>query len=442
MTVNLAGRYQAVPSAPRSVEVQFYAPEQEDFLFPGPASPRIICLPGKRAISAEWALARNRVNAPLRTGSTAPRFDSTFAIDVPADDLEPGFYDLVVTVQLSKHETVEGRTTFGWRHTEMPVFALRPDDFDSFWTKAIGKVDAVAPKPRVALERTLLGKEIGLYNLNHAFLPESYDPAGEKFDEVEIHRVRFDSCDGVTIEGWFAKPVGEGPFPGLLVLPGAGNNPRPAPVEHARHGYAALDVQVHGQPVDAAHYTPATDDAKVILPEEKNHFPIYLHALQAARALKLLPGVDVTRLAVLGGSQGGRLTVLVASLDPSFRAAVPAITHFAYMPWLRWTDSLNARKSPGETAFAPVTEVSPCLRAESYFDVLNFAPRVRCPVLMNAGLIDRVSAPTGIFAVHAALPGEKEIIALPNIGHDWAPAFDQYAWRWLEKILARKSPPK
>ena len=440
MTVNLAGPYQAMPSPPRSLEIQFYSPMQEDFLFTGSAAPRIICLPGKRSIAVDWALARNRVNAPLLTGTAEPRFDSNFEINVPADDLAPGFYDLSVKVRFSKQEAMEARTTFGWRIAEMPVYPLRPDDFDSFWKNAIGKIDAVTPKPRVVLERTLHGKEIGLYNLNHAFLPESYDPAGEKFDEVELHRVRFESFGGVTIEAWFAKPVGEGPFPGLLVLPGAGNNPRPAPVEHARHGYAALDIQVHGNPVDAAKYTPATDDAKVVNPEEKNHFPIYLHALQAARVLKLLPGVDATRLAVLGGSQGGRLTMVVTALDPSFHAAVPAITHFAYMPWLRWTDSLNARNSPGETAFEPSTEISPTLRAESYFDVLNFAPQVRCPVLLNAGLTDRVSAPTGIFAVHAALPGEKEIVPLPNIGHDWAPAFDQYAWRWLEKILARKSP--
>ncbi|HEX4139861.1 MAG TPA: acetylxylan esterase [Candidatus Methylacidiphilales bacterium] len=437
MTVNLASPYRPIPSPPRSLEVQFVAPGQDDFLFAGPGAPRIVCIPGKRAIALEWSLARNCVETPFLRGTGAARFDNGFTIDVPAEGLEPGFFDLRVSLRLTDAETLEGRTTFGWRHEEMGVHPLRPEDFDEFWSRGLAKIDAVPPQPVVTLERTLQGKEIGLYNVQHAALPENYDPEGAKCDEVEVYRVRFASCDGATVEGWFAKPVGPGPFPGLLVLPGAGNNARPAPVEHARHGYATLDVQVHAQPVDAASYTPAPDDSPVTRPEEKNHYAIYLHAVQAARALPLLPGVDRERLAVLGGSQGGRLTVVVAALDPSFRAAVPAIAHFAYMPWLHGVMALNARKSPGDGAFTPAAEVSTALRVDSYFDVLNFAPRVRCPVLMNAGLTDRVSPPTGIFAIYRALPGEKELVPLPNIAHDWAPAFDRYAWRWLERTLAR-----
>ena len=56
---------------------------------------------------------------------------------------------------------------------------------------------------------------------------------------------------------------------------------------------------------------------------------------------------------------------------------------------------------------------------------------------MNAGLTDPISSPTGIYAVFRELNCPKEILALPNTGHDWAPAFDRYAWRWLAEKLAR-----
>lgn len=435
MTVNLFGPYQAAPSPPRSRDVVFFAPESDTFLFPGPPSPRIICRTFQRALSLEWSVSRNRVDIPFLSGSAKIRFDNSFEITIPGDKLEPGFFDLRVAVKLNEHETLPAATTFGWRETETKVHPLLPADFLAFWSAARKHLEAIPPDPQVTFERVLRGDELGRYNVTSARMPENYDPEGERVSEVEVYKVRFASYGGKTIEGWFAKPPGPGPFPTLLVLPGAGNVARAIPIEHARHGFAALDVQIHGFPVDATEYPPVPDDMGAKHPEEKAHFGLYLHALQAARALKLLPAVDRSRLAVLGGSQGGRLTLIVAAFDSDFRAAIPAITHFAYLPWLRDTDRLNAAKLPGDGPFVGNADPSPSLRIEGYFDVLNFAPLVRCPVLMNAGLIDRVSPPTGIYAVYRALGGEKQIIPLPNTAHDWSPAFDRYAWRWLEATL-------
>ncbi len=438
MTVNLVGPYQSLPSNPRSLDLVFSAPGYDAFLFTGSCPPKIICQPFRRGLSLEWTLSRNRVDASFLSGSAEVCFDNSFEIEVPSANLEPGFFDLHVVVRLSDHEELKGISTFGWRVAEMSFQPLKPADFREFWNTALKAIDVIQPEPCIELDRILRKEELGVYNVESACLPESYDPEGERVDEVEVYKVKFQSCAGREIQGWFTKPVGDGPFPALLVLPGAGNNPRPAPVEHARHGYAALDIQVHGNPVDAAEYAEVPGDMQVKSPQEKIHFAIYLNALQGARALKMLPGVHRERLAILGGSQGGRLTLVVAALDPSFRAAIPAITHFAYMPWLRWTDSLNRKKSPGAGAFTGAVEFSESLQIESYFDVLNFAPLVRCPVLMNAGLIDRVSPPTGIFAVYDALETEKQIIPLPNTAHDWAPAFDRYAWRWLERKLSSR----
>ena len=141
-------------------------------------------------------------------------------------------------------------------------------------------------------------------------------------------------------------------------------------------------------------------------------------------------------MSVLGGSQGGRLTFVVAALEPAIKAAIPAITHNSYLPWLHWTQRLNSEKQPGTDGFTLDTpEAKETHRADRYIDVLNFAPRVHCPMLMNCGLIDPISPPTGIFASYHLLPGKKEIIPIPNHGHDWSPAFDRYAWQWLELTI-------
>ena len=209
------------------------------------------------------------------------------------------------------------------------------------------------------------------------------------------------------VYGWFAKPVGPGPFPGMLVLPGGGTGPRPIPVEHARHGYAAMDIQVHGYPVDANAYPPLPEHTYTT-PEKYDYYAIYLNALQAISALSELPGVDAARLTVAGGSQGGRLSLVAAALDHRIRAAVPAITHYAYLPWLHWTERLNKAKSSGQEGFcADDVVLNTKASVESYYDVLNFTPLVCCPVLMNAGLIDPVSGATAALWRSAASCRQK-----------------------------------
>ena len=434
MTINLAGPYSAKPSRPRSSDITFIAPGHDDFLFRTGDTPQLVCHPYLRSLDLKWELSHNFVRVPLRTGSTAVRYDNSFALDLPLHELPPGFYDVRVKINLTATEIISAQTTVGWCVENLAIHAQRPDDFDAFWATALTHLDTLPPAPVCTLERTLRGPEIDAYNLSSASLPENYDPTGARADTVEVYRVHFASYGGKTIEGWFTKPAGPGPFPALLVLPGAGNSARPAPVEHARHGYAALDIQVHGNPVDASSYKSLPSD-HASRPEEDTHYGIYLHALQAVRALKQLPGTDATRLAVLGGSQGGRLTVVVAALDPSIKAAIPAITHYAYMPWVQWTEYINnVKQSGGDTGFTGAP-LSAAKQSDRYFDVLNFAPRIHCPVLMNVGLTDPVSGPTGVQAVYLSMPAAKEIVPLPNTGHDWSPAFDRHAWRWLNKVL-------
>lgn len=435
MNVNLARSYDSEPSPPRVEGVSFYAPGADDFMFtPDRGAPVIVCLPHKRALRFDWSVHHNLVKAPLLSGSADPRLDNSGSIALPVDALPPGFYDLRVKVVLSRDKFVESVTTFGWRAGEMPVHRVEPPDFDAFWKNAVASLDAIPPKPEVKLEQVLRGPMIDAYNLAYAAIPENYDPAGARFSEVEVYRVTFAGHAGKPVHGWFTKPAGEGPFPTLLILPGAGNNPRPAPVEHARHGYAALDIQVHGNPVDAPAYEPVGDDTSRD-PLQRIHYPIYLNALQGARVARMLPGADPRRFAVLGGSQGGRLTTVVAALDPAVRAAIPCITHYAYRPWNRWVAKLNLDLKNGAEHFSgeqPSPRINP---SDAYLDVANFATRVKAPVLMNMGLTDPISPATGVWSVYLGLAGPKEIIPLPNTAHDWSPAFDRRAWHWLEARL-------
>lgn len=432
MMVNLARPY---TPGNRTNGMVFVAPNHDNFFFEDGTDPKLVCIPVKRALALKWTLSHNMVTVPLATGSSAVRPDNSFEVAIPQNLLVPGFYNVGVEVTLSGSESLNAYTTFGWKPKEMPVKAEQPKDFAEFWKNGLAKLDKIAPEIRVDLEKVLTGAEIDAYNVSSAALPENYDPEGVRYDKVEIYRVHYASYGGKTIEGWFAKPVGKGPFPGLLVLPGAGNNARPAPVEHARHGYAALDIQVYGNPVDAPHYDPVPKEEPPTRTEDISHYGIYLHALQGARVLKQLPGVDKAKVAVLGGSQGGRLTVVVAALDHDMKAAIPAIAHFAYIPWLHWTQEMKTTKSSGGKDGFPGVAKTGDIDPVTYLDVVNFAPLVRCPVYMNMGLTDPVSPATGVYAIYTQLTCPKTLVPLPNTGHDWSPAFDRSAWKWLANVL-------
>ena len=62
---------------------------------------------------------------------------------------------------------------------------------------------------------------------------------------------------------------------------------------------------------------------------------------------------------------------------------------------------------------------------------------------MNAGLIDGASYPMGTYQVfhNITQAKAKKIIPMPNIAHDWSPAFDRYAWRWLDEQLGVAPAP-
>jgi len=413
----------------------FYSPAKSDFLFDGNDPVLICCQPYHRSVSLAWSLCRNSVRAPLAQGHVVPGLDNTYTIEIDMDSYSPGFYDLHVRLSLSGEQFLDGITAFAWHCEEESLVVTVPTDFDEFWNEAMASV-ARCP---LDIQRTHFARlnraDIDAYNYTTAGLPEGYDPEGEIYDSVDIYRLSFASPSGSRIHGWLTTPSEPGCYPGMLVLPGAGNFGRPAPVEHARHGYAALDIQMHGFEPDLDHY-PDLPHSQLSTPCDYSGYAIYLNALQAVNALVSQPEVDANRLCAVGGSQGGRLSIVTAALDHRIKAAVPAISHFAYLSWQRWTQRCNDEGLNGTAPFSADDVVDDLQnQIESYFDIVNFAPLVRCPVLMNMGLIDHISPPTSIHAAYRRLTGERQMVSLPTYGHDWSVAFDRYAWRWLAERL-------
>jgi hypothetical protein len=257
MQSNLASPYGSTASRPLDPRLVFWSCGNDDLLFPAGGDIEIRCQAGLRCVGLRWTLARNLFQQPFLRGEAEALPGNRFIIRPPAEQLKPGFYDLRVTLEPGDGTSVPGVCTFGYDVDRMPLTLDRPADFQAFWRRGKDELAAVPLKPQAGEILTFKGNQINAYNLAYAALPGDYDPAGHRCEEVEACKVSFGSAYDLRVHGWLAKPKGNGPFPAMLVLPGAGFNARPAPLEHARHGYLSLDVQVHGQEVDQKEYPHA-----------------------------------------------------------------------------------------------------------------------------------------------------------------------------------------
>ncbi|MFA6292070.1 MAG: acetylxylan esterase [Victivallales bacterium] len=464
MNLNVPAPYGDKCSPPQKPELAFYSAQSEDLLFENGKEIEIICQAGLRGVGMKWTLHRNMVQKEFRSGKADPLPPNRFKIRIDTADLQPGFYDIRVLLDTGAENTdknikrpLDGVCVFGWKVSEMPIRDTRPSDFRAFWDKAMADYSAIPLDAKIEDEvKIFKGKEINEYNLKYACLPGDYDPEGHRCEEVESYKISFAGPDGGRVYAWLAKPLGKGPFPAMLVLPGAGFGARPRPLEHARHGYLAVDVQIHGQDVDQPKYEkiPGYNDNWVYEPVDKFYFKnVYLRAARAVEYLCSLPEVDRKRIVTVGGSQGGRLSIIVPSLDKRVKATVPCIANSPNYPQLRWVARCNGCtrlfgdwKDPGfndgvktngaDLKGAPPVVDDPEWRCWAYYDPMNFAPDVSCPAFFNAGLVDPVSPPTSIWASYKRLSSkDKTVVALPGLGHDWSAEFDRRAWRWLDKVL-------
>jgi len=319
MNLNLALPYGDACSPPQTPYLSFRSPQSEEMLFSSGETLEIVCQAGLRSVALRWTLHRNRVEKPFREGVAEPQPANRFVISIPTAGLHPGFYDLNVELDtgLTKDardplakRPVRGVCTFGWKAESMAVADTRPADFTAFWDEAKAKLAKIPLDAKEGPTQTFGPKEINDDNVTSACLPPDYDPTGHRCETVESCKVDFAGPDGGRVYGWLAKPRSAGKFPAMLVLPGAGFAARPRPLEHARHGYVSLDIQVHGQDVDLQAYPQLPgyySDCKFEPVSDYYYYNVHLRCLQAVNYLLSRPDVDPARIVVVGGSQGGRL---------------------------------------------------------------------------------------------------------------------------------------
>jgi len=265
----------------------------------------------------------------------------------------------------------------------------RPSDFDAFWDAKLAAQAKLPINPNVTpIQPDIPGIEESMFAL---------DAMGSK------------------VHGYIAKPGRPGKFPAVIQLQYAGIyalDPHWA-AQRAADGWLVINVDAHDKlPSDPSGDIPKSYVAVGNTDREKSYFlNMYLRDSRALDYLLTRPDWDGKTIVLTGGSQGGQQSFALAGLRPEKITAV-----LVCVPAGADTNGdLHGRKSgfPNWPADNPKA-----METALYFDPVNFALRIKAPVMAGMGFIDTVSPPAGIWTALNQIPVPTEPLPLIESEHD------------------------
>lgn len=375
--------------------------------------------------SVDWALSIDG-HKPVASGSGSLEGGDGLSVKGSLD--HPGFLLLTATFTGPDKKKITGYGAAGVSPTKLRTSLEVPADFDAFWTA----------------QKAKLAKQPMEFTSEPQTLANAADEGIEAFD-VQIQC----EADGPPVSGYFAKPksAAAGSLPAVLWVHGAGvrSASLPAALKGAQGGFLSMDVNAHGipngKPGDFYSALSAGELKTYRHDGRDSRDTIYFRGmiLRLARAIDFLttqPEWDGEVMAVIGHSQGGLQALAAGGLDDRVTfigSGVPAGCDHTGM----LADRISGW--PKIVPLLPDGKPDPAVvEASRYIDAVNFASRCQADAILSVGFIDRTCPPTSVYAAYNALPGKKEIINEPEMGHAAPEPIQAQFWKALEAHVATK----
>jgi len=352
---------------------------------PGPAPP---------AYTYKWTIRRN--NAVVLKEGKLDLSSGKDTIEIAAD--QPGMIYVAVEAAGGAERFAggnAGRNTGFYAvgaavaPAKIELSTPRPADFDAFWDAKLAAQAKTPINPVLTpVETTVPGVELSLFQL---------DALGSK------------------AHGYVAKPAGQGRFPAIIQLQYAGVYAlnAAAVARRASEGWLILNVDSHDKlPSDPSGDVPRGYQAVGNTDRETSYFlNMYLRDSRVLDYLLTRSDWDGKTLVLMGGSMGGQQSLALAGLRPEKISAVLVCVPAG-------ADSngdLHARKAgyPNWPSDNPAA-----MKTGLYFDTVNFASRIKAPVMAGIGFIDTVSPPAGIWTMLNQIQAPVEPLPMIDSEHD------------------------
>ena len=325
---------------------------------------------------------------------------------------KPGFLRLRVWATY-ENVTYHGLATAGFDIHKIEPTTTPPADFDEFWTNVLAENNNLEMLPQLEL------------------VSEKCTP------KVNVYLASFQNRrKGCRMYGTMCVPADLKPGekrPAILIVPGAGVRARNGYYSEAEKGLVTLELGIN-------HISTVLDEEiyEQLRPWYGREYPLcniddkekYIYKgiyAGCARAVDFLAGldfVDADRIGVMGGSQGGALSITTAVLNPKVKcigALYPALADL--------TGYLHGRGGGWPHLFRNGRMATPeRIETTRYYDVANFARKLNVPVFYTYGFNDMTCCPTSTTAAYNVIPDvEKHCWIVPEIEH----------WTYPEQLTAR-----
>jgi uncharacterized protein len=341
----------------------------------------------------------------------------------------PGTMLVVATWKTAEGKAVRATAGAVASPERIALSAPCPDDFDAFWKAQLQKLEGTPANPQ--LESVNIGKP-----------------------DLAYWKITMGNICGTHVNGQLARPAKGQKFPALLIVQWAGVYALQQGwvTDRAAAGWLVLDIEPHDLPIDQPeefykkqfggplhdYWKIGNDDR-----ETSYYLRMYLSCYRAADYLAHRDDWDGKTLVVMGGSQGGMQSLVTAAIYPKITAALAMVPAGCDMlgpvvgrkgGWPQWFDNTDG-KDP-----AKVHEAS------RYFDVANFTPRIKCPVLVGMGLIDETCPAAGVLAAVNQIRSPKEVVIIAGAEHQeingsHAPYSRRCEGVWLPALREGKPAP-
>jgi cephalosporin-C deacetylase len=304
--------------------------------------------------------------------------------------------------------------------------SAEPEGFDTFWAKTL--------------------QEAREHDLDARF-----EPVQTPLKTVKVYDVTFAGFGGHPIKGWLTLPAwANSPLPTVVEFVGYGGG-RGLSHTHllwASVGFAHFVMDTRGQgsgwgggetpdPVGSAPAYPGYMTRGIDAPENYYYRRVFTDGVRAVEAARSHPLVDAERVAAVGGSQGGGITIAVGGLVPDLAAIAPDVPFLCDFPRATTLTDRHPYREIGNYLKTYRGRTEDVLRTLSYFDGVHFAARGRAPALFSVALEDQTCPPSTIFAAFNAWDHEDKKIEVYDFNdHEGGGTYQEAAkLAWLPAYL-------
>jgi cephalosporin-C deacetylase-like acetyl esterase len=330
----------------------------------------------------------------------------------------PGFLRVEVEADYNG-KIYKGIGTAAFEPEKIQPTVKTPADFTAFWEKEKADLAKIPLQPKLTL------------------VPEKCT------DLVNVYHVSFRNFGYSRMFGMLCMPKKEGKYPALLHVPGAGIRPYTGDIANAEKGVITLQIGIHGIPVnlDPDVYVALAEGALKNYPgfnldtkETSYYRRVYLGCVRAVDFLSQLPQTDTARIGINGGSQGGALSIITATLDSRIKYLT------AYYPAMSdMTGYLEGRAGGWPHLFAgqslALMNKPEKIATVGYYDVVSFAKNLKTPGYYSLGFNDETCPPTSMYAAYNQIKAPKNLFIVQATGHWTYPEQTEKLMGWMLQQL-------